>query len=366
MHIVIAGGGLVGLTTAAALRPLGHEVTVLEQATEIRAAGAGIGLWENALRVFDEAGIGAEVRGLGQPVHLRFFDPSGKSLRAKGYGDSDHEFRLVPRPALNTLLAGFVGPDRIRLSARVTGFEERDHEVVVHLGDGGRLAADLLIGADGVHSPVRAHLLPGSDAQPHGDHYAWRAIVPSGDEKPEGTVVTIGPERTRGGYTRVAEGRTMWMVNQFEAGPRTGGKRDRALARARHLAGAGWHGELLRMIAETPEAAILENRITLVPPLPRWTGRRVALIGDAAHGLSPHIAAGGTLGIEDAGVLRTALKTTPDLTEALKSYEQPRMERFERVRKFSADVETVTGAAEFAERYAAFSHWMLTTTPLGR
>ncbi|SEO45089.1 salicylate hydroxylase [Amycolatopsis saalfeldensis] len=363
MHIVIAGGGLVGLTTAASLRRIGHEVTVLEQAPEIRAAGAGIGLWENALRVFDDAGIGAEVRGLGQQIDTWFFDPAGMSLRANGYGDSDYHFLLVPRPALNTLLAGFIGRDRIRLSARLAGYEERENEVVVHFGDGESLHADLLIGSDGVYSQVRAQLLPGSEAEPHADHYAWRAIVPSADERPEGTVVTIGPERTRGGYTRVAEGRTMWMVNQFEAGPRTGSKRDRALARARRLADAGWHGELLRMIADTPEDAILENRIMLVPPLPRWTGRRVALIGDAAHGLSPHIAAGGTLGIEDAGVLRAALETAPNLTEALKAYERPRIERFERVRQFSADVEHATGPAEFAERYAAFSHWMLTTAP---
>ncbi len=115
----------------------------------------------------------------------------------------------------------------------------------------------------------------------------------------------------------MAAGQTMWMVNQFEAGPLTGGKRDRALTRARSLAGPRWHRELLRMIAETPEDAILENQIMIVPPLPRWTGRRVALIGDAAHGLSPHISAGGTLGIEDAGVLRTALTTAPDLSGAL-------------------------------------------------
>ncbi|WP_371827702.1 FAD-dependent oxidoreductase [Amycolatopsis sp. WQ 127309] len=361
MHTVIAGGGLVGLTTAAALRRIGHDVTVLEQAPGIRAAGAGIGLWANAIRVLEDAGV--DVRVLGQEINAWFFDPAGKPLRAKGYDDSDHRFLLVPRPALNTLLADVIGRDRIRLSARLTGFEDRADEVVVHLDGGESLHADLLIGADGVYSRVRSQLLPGTDAQAHAGHYAWRAIVPAGDERPEGTVLTIGTDGTRGGYTRVAEGQTMWMVNQFEAGPLPGSKRDRALARARNLADAGWHDELLRMIAATPEDAILENRIMLVPPLPRWTGSRVALIGDAAHGLSPHIAAGGTLGVEDAGVLRTALASA-DLAEALKQYEHARIARFERVREFSAAVEAAAGPAEFAARYAAFSHWMLTTTPV--
>jgi 2-polyprenyl-6-methoxyphenol hydroxylase-like FAD-dependent oxidoreductase len=356
MHTVIAGGGLVGLTTAASLRLIGHDVTVLEQAPEIRAVGAGIGLWANALREFDQIGIGDDVRSLGHEINTWFYDPTGRPLRATGYDETDYRFLLVPRPALNNLLADTIGRDRIMVDTPLTGYDEREDEVVVHLANGDDLHADLLIGADGVFSRVRAQLLPGSDAQEHAGHYAWRAIVPAGDERPEGTVLTIGGERTRGGYTRVAEGQTMWMVNQFEAGPLTGSKRDRALQRARHLAEAGWHDELLRMIAETPEDAILENQIMLVPPLPRWTSQRVALIGDAAHGLSPHIAAGGTLGIEDVSALRAALAA-----DALPRYEQARMARFDRVREFSADVETAIGRAEFAERYAAFSHWMLGT-----
>jgi salicylate hydroxylase len=363
MHTVIAGGGLVGLTTAASLLHLGHEVTVLEQAPEIRAAGAGIGLWANALREFDQVGLGQDVRKLGHEINAWFFDAAGRPVRAEGYDDADHRFLLVPRPELNTLLADSIGRHRFVFDARVTGYVASEQGVEVQLANGASVHGDLLIGADGVYSRVRARLLPDSEAQPHAGHYVWRAIVPAGDERAEGTVLTIGRERTRGGYARVAEGRTMWMVNQFEAGPLTGGTRDRALRRARHLAGAGWHDELLRMIADTPEDSILENEIMFVPPLRRWTGTRVALIGDAAHGLSPHIAAGGTLGIEDAGVLRVALRTAPDLREALERYEHARIARFDRVREFADDVEHAVGPAEFARRYAAFSHWMLSTAP---
>jgi salicylate hydroxylase len=151
------------------------------------------------------------------------------------------------------------------------------------------------------------------------------------------------------------------MVNQLGSAPLTGPKRDRALERARNLAEAGWHDELLRMIAATPEEAILENQIMVVPPLPHWTSGHVALIGDAAHALSPHLAAGGTLGIEDAAVLRSELESAPTPAEALARYERARIPRFDRVREFAADIEHATSPAEFAERYAAFSHWMLTT-----
>jgi 2-polyprenyl-6-methoxyphenol hydroxylase-like FAD-dependent oxidoreductase len=344
MEILIAGGGLVGLTAAALLNAAGHETTVFEQAPEIRAAGAGIGLWENALRVLDRIG---PVRDLGEEIDLWFFDPDGRRVRA-----AEDRFRLVPRPELNTLLASAAG--RIVFEARVTGFEERADRVAARLADGSSVEADLLIGADGAFSPIRTQLLGGYAAQPHPGHHAWRAVVPSGDERASGTVLTVGRERTRGGHHRVAADRTMWMVNQFDAGPLTGSKRDRALTRARNLAGPHWHQDLLRLIERTPEDAILENQIMLVPPLPRWTGRRVALIGDAAHALSPHISAGGTLGIEDAGVLSAALKTGD-----LVGYERARRARFDRVREFSAAVEAAATPAEYAERYAAFTRWML-------
>lgn len=107
----------------------------------------------------------------------------------------------------------------------MAAYTENETEIVVHLADGEELRADLLIGADGVYSRVRARLVPGSDAAVHAGHYAWRAMVPAGNERPEGTVLTVGRDGTRGGYARVAEGTTMWMINQFEAGPLTGGKR---------------------------------------------------------------------------------------------------------------------------------------------
>jgi salicylate hydroxylase len=369
---VIAGGGLVGLTTAAALRQIGHEVTVLEQAPAIRAVGAGIGMWPNALAQFDQIGIGDTIRDISERIDAWFFDPSGRPVRAAGYPESDHQFLLVPRPRLNDLLADAVGRDRITTGTRLLGFAENEDEVVVRLDDGSDLRADLLIGADGVYSRVRAGLLPASDAREHAGHVAWRAIVPAGAERPEGTVLTIGDARTRGGYSRLGEGHTMWMVNQFDAGELTGSKRDRALARARNLTRsggdgeAGWQDELLAMIEATPEEVILENQIMLVPPLDRWTSGRVALIGDAAHGLSPHISAGGTLGVEDVTVLSAALQSEPTLRDALTSYEMTRIPRFEQVRKLSDDVQNTVGADEFAARYAAFSHWMLNTAPLSQ
>lgn len=77
-----------------------------------------------------------------------------------------------------------------------------------------------------------------------------------------------------------------------------------------------------------------------------------------------HIASGGTLGIEDAGALRAALAEAPDTGTALVRYEEARMAGFDRVRAFSLDLERASDAAEYAQRWAQFSHWMLTTAPV--
>src|SRR5262245_4509909 len=139
MRTVIVGGGLVGLTAAASLQLIGHEVTVLEQAPEVRAAGAGIGLWPNALREFDRIGVGADVRDMGEEIDAWFFDAAGRPVRADGYDAADHRFLLVPRPRLNSLLADTVGRGRILLDARVTGYTEHESDVVVHLTGGEEL-----------------------------------------------------------------------------------------------------------------------------------------------------------------------------------------------------------------------------------
>jgi 2-polyprenyl-6-methoxyphenol hydroxylase-like FAD-dependent oxidoreductase len=363
MRVIIAGGGIVGLTTAVALRGTGADVVVYEQAPRVRAAGASIGLWSNALEVFAQHGVADRVAALGTEVSTWFHDATGRRHRAPGHGPEDHTFLLLPRARLNEELADAAGRDVIVCDRRVTGYAEDADGVTVRFADGGTDRADLLVGADGVYSRVRAQLLPEHSALAHAGHFAWRALVPSGDEPSEGTVLTVGPHRTRGGYVRTYGGMTMWMVNQFDCAPLTGTPKEQALERAALLNDGGWNDALARLIEATPDASILHGQIVLVPPLPRWTTDRVVLVGDAAHGLSPHIAAGGTLGVEDVGVLVRALAAGPGLPAALRAYEAERVPRYAAVREYSRTVELATTAPRYAEAYAAFSHWMLTERP---
>lgn len=359
MGVVVAGGGLVGLTAGIAFNRLGANVTVCEQATEIRAAGASIGLWKNATDVFNELNLSQQLLRIGTPIETWFFDAAGQQFRAEGFGVKDHSFVLFPRPQLNTVLAEAMGWATIKLDAKVIGFDEQADEVTVFLENGVQLKADLLIGADGIYSKVRNQLLPTYSAKAHVGHHVWRALVPTGNEPATGSVLTVGHQQTRGGYFLTYGHVTTWMVNQFDSEAPTGTKKEEALKRAAQMNDTGWGEPLLRLIERTPEEDILHNQVTYVPALPRWVSGRVVLIGDAAHGLSPHISAGGTLGIEDVGVLVKALKSKPSLSEALLAYQANRIPHYETVRQLSRTVEMAQDAISYARAYATFSHWML-------
>ncbi|MBB6110015.1 salicylate hydroxylase [Mucilaginibacter lappiensis] len=359
LRVVVAGGGLVGLTVGIALKRMGADVIVCEQAAEIRAAGASIGLWKNALDVLEDLGMGQQMRNVGTPIEAWFYNAAGHRFKAEGFGAEDHSFVLYPRPQLNNILAAAMGQDNINLKARVVGFEESADEVKVLLENGEHILADLLIGADGVYSKVRNQLLPNYTAQEHKGHHVWRALLPSGDEPAVGSVLTVGHERTRGGYFQTYGNETTWMINQFDSVEPTGSKKEEALKRAALMNDNGWGDALIKLIGRTPEEMILHNQIMFVPPLPSWVSQRVALIGDAAHGLSPHISAGGTLGIEDVIVLTKALKANSSLTTALKVYEANRIPHYNKVRQLSWNVEIARDAKDYAREYATFSHWML-------
>ena len=198
---IIAGGGIVGLSAGRALLRAGMEVIVAEKADAIRAAGATLGLWANAVRVFDDLDV--DVRSVGREAEMYFHGTSGQLLKTPEFGEEDHRYLLAHRASLNNLLAESVGYDNIRLEAAVAGFEEDQDRVTVRFTDGSTEDADLLIGADGLYSKVRAQLFPGTDAQEHAGHRAWRAIVKAEHiGVPDDRLIVGGRHRTRGGYVR--------------------------------------------------------------------------------------------------------------------------------------------------------------------
>ncbi|MEO0682672.1 MAG: FAD-dependent monooxygenase [Pseudomonadota bacterium] len=331
LSIVVVGAGIAGLAAAAALARAGHAVEVVERAPALREVGAGLQLSPNAMKAVDALGAGEAVRAAG-------FAPEAVELRLFRSG------RTVWRNPLTTAEARFGAPylqiHRAQLlsalaeAARGAGARITLGETVQRAEADGLLAtdraerrADLVLGADGVRSALRAQVAGASRPRFSG-HAAFRGTVDAA-RLPEGLVrpaanVWMGPRAhfvsyliRRGGtvnFVAVTERRD-WKAEGWSA------PGDLPALRARF---AGWHPAVRRILDAADEA--FEWGLFEHAPLPRWSNGRVALIGDAAHPTLPFMAQGAAMALEDAVTLARALETAPS-EAALRGWEAVRKPR---------------------------------------
>ena len=360
LRVAVTGGGIVGLTTALAFLRSGADVVVYEQADTIRSMGTSIGIWETALSVFDELGVGDHIRAQGAPSKMLFRRADGLWHETPEYDDRFRQYLLLERGRLMDALAEAVGLDHIRVEKRFASYEEHPDRVVATFEDGSTEEADLLVGADGAFSLVRQQLIPGSEAKPNAGHDVWRALLPDCPVPFDEDVIVVGNNRVNGGYLRSVGNSALWLVTNFNTPPDLPEtKKEQALMMAPNLDDGGWNTKIFEIIEATPEESILRPPIMIVPPLPTWRSNRVVLVGDAAHAMSPHVAAGATLGIEDATTLTRCISRADNLADGLKAYEEDRIPHYKRVNELAKAVKDSPRPQDFATRYVAFSHWML-------
>jgi FAD-dependent urate hydroxylase len=340
MHVLIAGAGIGGLATAIALRQAGIDVEVFERAPALLEVGAGISLWPNAVKVLDRLGVGAPIRAASVTAYRGgIHDWRGRLLAPADSDEIVREFGaptlIVHRADLLDALYQAAGPERVRLGAQVQRFTQDDDGVDVCLSGGTTVRGNVLIGADGIRSAVRAQLFP--QVQPRDARQAtWRGITPFA-APPDATFwgETWGAG-TRFGALPIAGDRVYWFAVRNAAA----GTPDNAAghkAEITRLFGA-WHAPIPQLIAATPESAILANEIYDLPPMQSWTHKRVTLLGDAAHATTPNLGQGGCQAIEDAIVLARALHEIGDVEAALRAYEAQRIGRANMITELSRRV----------------------------
>src|SRR5215210_1036331 len=184
-RVLVVGAGIGGLATAIALQQTGREVLVLERAPELWDVGAGISLWPNAVRALRRLGIGDAVEAAGAPAHAAAFRTwhgaqLGASITPQLEGRFGAPLVLVHRARLQAVMRRALGPDVIRLGAECTALDQDDVGVTVRLAGGGIERGAVVVGADGLHSRVRAALF--ADGPPrYAGITAWRGVVPLGD-----------------------------------------------------------------------------------------------------------------------------------------------------------------------------------------
>ena len=323
--IAIIGGGIGGLTAAVALARKGLAAEVYEQAPVLEEVGAGVGLGPNALTALAPIGLADKVAQLTVKLDGQGFKrPDGAWLlripgevMAQRWGAGPV---LVHRAELQQLLAAELGPSVIHLGARCTGFEDSGQAVTAHFADGRKVQADVLVGADGVHSAVRAQLF-GPAALRYRGYTAVRSITPAGSVPlPREGIETWG-QGARFGLGPTSGERVTWYA-MWNA-PAGGHDAGDTTARLRELYG-GWHEPIPAIIDATPAAAMIRNDIYDRRPARTWSRARVALIGDAIHPMTPDLAQGACQAILDATTLATCLAASRDTPAALRDYQQRR------------------------------------------
>ncbi|RYE79061.1 MAG: monooxygenase [Oxalobacteraceae bacterium] len=338
-RILIAGAGIGGLTAALSLLRRGYDVQVCEQAAELREVGAGLQLSPNGLRALYQLGLGDALAALAS-------EPEGKEIRLWSTGqtwklfdlgktsvaDYGYPYFMIYRPDLHKVLIDAVRAikaDAILLGAQCDGFRQDDEGVTLTLADGRELQGDMLVGADGVHSRIRAQLF-GADKPSFSGCLAWRGVIPM-ERLPQHMRRAVGTNCVGPGahvihyplhggklmnFVGIVE-RSDWLVESWT---------EKGTHAECHADFDGWHADVHELIShvDVPYKWALMAR----PPLARWSEGKVTLVGDACHPTLPFLAQGAVMAIEDGYLLgRCIAQYDADAPLALARYEQARIER---------------------------------------
>ena len=334
-EVLIAGAGIGGLTAALTLHAKGIRSTVIESARELKPLGVGINLLPHAARELADLGLSDQLaRRAAEPVRISFFDESGRLTFSEprgiagGYAWPQYS---VHRGELQMLLLSAVrerlGPDAVRTGMGLNGFDARGGAVTAYTA-AGDVDARILVGADGLHSVVRAQLHPEPDPLMWSGVRMYRGAA----EMPaflDGRTMAIvkGADGIDLITYPIGGGLVNWVVQVPESAPATlpgdagwNAPVDPAVVRG-HLADwrLGWL-DTADMVGRT--GTVLEYPMVDRDPLPWWGRDNVTLLGDAAHPMYPVGANGGSQAIVDARVLANELHRDPDA--GLRTYEHDR------------------------------------------
>ncbi|WP_405010903.1 FAD-dependent monooxygenase [Kitasatospora sp. NBC_01539] len=353
LRVLVHGGGIGGLSLAVALAHRGHTVEVAELRDELDALGVGIIQPSNALHVMREIGVldACLAEGFEWEV-LTICDPTGAVLAKipQPRMDGAPANNGIPRPALAAVLgraateAGAV----IRFGTTIADLTDDGEGVDVTLSDGSTGRWDLVVGFDGIGSPLRKRL--------YGDRYVpeytgfanWRVTVPrQGDV--QGVVMSTGNQAAKALLTPITPddmylGSVFAEAEDFRPDP---ARAHEELAE-RLSAFSGPVAEALTHV--TDPSAVVYSRISQVTVDEPWHVGRVVLAGDAAHASTPHLAQGAAMAVEDALVLALSLDGFDSVPAALEAWEARRRPRAMFVQALSrAVLKQETGTATTPE-----------------
>ncbi len=329
MKIAIIGGGITGLTTALALNKLGFSCQVYERAPQLNEVGAGIWMQPNALKVLDWVGVGDKVRKAGLQIDgVEFAKPDLTAVRKLNRHNitvnKQNRITSIHRARLQKVLFEAVPKGMAHLGKEYIGHSQEKDKVTIHF-HGDTVTADLLLGADGIHSKIRQQLFPNSDTRYSGQT-CWRGISNMNlpfDQKRNG-LEAWGP-KIRFGFAAISDTEVYW----FAVAKAPEGQKDlKSTVKLKlQLLFKNFHPLVHELLEQTPQEKIIRNDISDLRRLKTWHQERVCLIGDAAHATTPNMGQGGGQGVEDAYYFSNILSRSNDYREAYSKFEKERRKK---------------------------------------
>jgi salicylate hydroxylase len=365
LRVAVVGAGIGGLTTAIALRANGIDATVYEQAAELKALGAGVSIAPNGSRVLTRLGLGEQLQAVAGSFSRYVFrtwqgEPITGEPAGLSFGDPAHTW-FLHRGEFQQVLGAALPNGALRLGHKVVGATEHSEGVEVRFANGSVIDTDLLIGADGIHSRIQGMI--GKPAGPVSEGImAYRGLIPAsrlhGVTDMNTSAMWLGPHRSFLTYP-VSAGALLNVVafaptnlDVLESWTAPGDVHELAAAYA------GWDQRVLDIIDvmdETFRWGIYDRE-----PRTTWSTERIALLGDSAHAVTPHLGQGANQAIEDAVTLAVVLRdcSAADVPSRLRVYEDLRVERTRQVREGAREAgrtyrSTDMAASAQAERIAA-------------
>jgi salicylate hydroxylase len=367
MEISVIGAGIGGLAAAASLIRHGHRVRVYEQSSELGEVGAAVQMSANAVKVLYALGLKPTLETLG-------VKPAAFEFRRFDDGELLHEIKLGPtheaahgtpyyqihRVDLHSALLEKVNaldPHAVKLGARALEVHEADDHVEVRFSDGSSARSELLVGADGIKSVIRQHVV-NTDPPVFTGQVAWRLSIPTeripeAQRPPIVSSIWCGPKNHAVMYYMRA-GTLLNFVGCVERPWEEESWTARQPWSELDQDYAGWH-PMVRTVIELADRDqcyrwALNNR----KPVLTWSTPRVTLLGDAVHPTLPYMAQGAAMAIEDAAVLARSLDLGQPLEQALRTYEQHRAPRAARVVNESTEMADLYHIADADEMRQAF------------
>ncbi len=342
LSIAVIGAGMGGLAAAAALRRAGIDVTVYEQAARFSRLGAGIQIGCNAMKVLRRFGLEPALRGTAfypRSWNNRNYD-TGEVRFDMTFGEFAEErwgapYLLAHRGDLHTALASLVPKTDLRLDHRLTGLDQpAGGGVRLTFGNGAIVEADAVVAADGVHSFVKESLF-GKEQLNFTGRIAYRTVFPAAlisDGAIDDCTKWWGPDRHIVIYfVKPDRSEVYFVTSQPEPGFTVESWSAMGDVNDLRKAFAGFHPQVQAVLKACPSV----HKWALVDrdPLPRWAKGNVTLLGDACHPMTPYMAQGAAMAIEDAAVLAPCLEgiDRSGVPDALRCFEATRKPRTSRV-----------------------------------